>query len=88
MEKRTERLHLERELAAAEAREKAYAEIEEGAMGEKASIHSSPTAVQPQAPQPQLIRVLILSLLNFASYATQIKVRPVDSKKFLTRRIE
>ena len=53
MEKRTERLHLEEELAVAEAREKAYAEVEEGAMGEKASIHGSPTAVQPQAPQPQ-----------------------------------
>ena len=53
LEKRTERLHLEEELAVAEAREKAYAEIEEGAMGEKASIYGSPTAVQPQAPQPQ-----------------------------------
>ena len=51
--KRTERLHLEEELAVAEAREKAYAEIEEGAMGEKASIHGSLTAVQPQAPQSQ-----------------------------------
>ena len=57
-------------------------------MGKKASIHGSPTAVHPQAPQPQLIRVLILLLLNFASYATQIKVRPVDSKKFLTSRIK
>jgi len=86
--KRTGRLHLEEELAAAEAREKAYAEIEEGAMGEKASIHGSATTVQPQAPQPQLIRVLIPLLLNFASYATKIKVRPVDSRKFLTSRIK
>ena len=53
LEKRTERLHLEEELAVAEAREKAYAEIEEGAMGEKASIHGSLTAVQRQAPQSQ-----------------------------------
>ena len=51
LEKWTEKLHLEEELAVAEAREKAYAEIEEGAMGEKASTHGSPTAVQPQAQQ-------------------------------------
>ena len=53
LEKRTERLHLEEELAVAEAREKAYAEIEAGSMGEKVSIHGSLTTVQPQVPQFQ-----------------------------------
>ena len=41
LEKRTERLHLEEELVVAEA------EIEEGSMGEKASIHGSLTTFQP-----------------------------------------
>ena len=53
LEKRTERLHLEEELAVAEAREKAYAEIEAGSMRERASIHGSLTTVQPQVPQSQ-----------------------------------
>ena len=67
LEKRKERLHLDEELAVAEARQKAYAEIEEGAMREKASIHGSLTAVHPQAPQPQ-------PYLRFNPFAPEFRV--------------
>ena len=52
LEQKAERLRLEEQLAVAEARERAYAEIENGAMGEELSTSNVPS-VQPKVPQPE-----------------------------------
>ena len=43
LEKKAERLRLEEQLAVAQARERAYAEFDDGVMGEKLSSYSVPS---------------------------------------------